>query len=111
MKRPEPLLSRGIESVGKRMRAVDGDHASAINFLHQKPAARTQGSGHPMQRRPRVVKMHQQPPAMYEVIRVSFQFIQRDVTSPDLDVPPTEILQEARVYIRCDDRTILAEAI
>jgi hypothetical protein len=68
MQRPESLLSRGIESVSERRRAVSGDHASAINFLHQKPAT-------------------------------------KDATLWPSDAAPP------RIYIPCDDRTILAEAI
>src|SRR5262249_40296074 len=111
MKRLESLLSRRIEPGGELMRAVNGNHASAINFLHQKPAATTQRSRHTTQRSRGFVKMHQQPTAMNEVIRVNFRLILCDVNSPNLDVSLTEILEEARIYVRRDNRTILADAI
>ena len=48
---------------------------------------------------------------MNQVAGVNFRVIPCDVQSPDLDVRPTVILEETRIYVRCDHSTILADAI
>jgi hypothetical protein len=55
--------------------------------------------------------MHEQPPAMNEVVRLGFRLILRDVKTADLDVCLTEILQEACIYVGCDHRATRADAL